>query len=212
MLNIKFMLRERYCDLDNSSCRFEVMKATFILITILFFSFSSFAQTRSDSINEAKTNNVTLFESSAAFPGGNQAFMMYVGKKIRTSELAKLFGYKGHVIMEFTVDSTGFVKNIKKLTESGLVYEEQLVNIIQASPRWKPARQNGRNVDEKFSLPFSIDDPREKVLFRDLKKSSYQFSFWINDKQYDISQAEAILGKSFDPNKINYNKSSPNSL
>ena len=87
----------------------------------------------------------------------------------------------------FVVDKTGAVKGIKTFSESGFGYEEQLVSILKTSPYWKPAVQNGRAVDEKFTVPFLIDQGKSDVFFVDLKKASYKFNFRIKDKQYDLN-------------------------
>jgi protein TonB len=187
------------------------------LLTLAFTLLSGFAfaqevpdipEPQKDSATLAleKTNPAVFVEQVPTFPGGDNAFMTYIGRHINKPELVILFGFKGRIVVGFTVGRSGLVKDVKAFSAGGLGYEDEVVSAISHSPAWKPGIQNGTPVDVKYTIPFTIDLPRAEIDMLDLKRSSYKFTFQIKDKTYDIKQAEAILGSKFSSAKIDYIK------
>jgi periplasmic protein TonB len=154
-----------------------------------------------------KTNTTVFVEQSASFPGGESAFYKFIGKTLKKPELSTLFGFKGRIIVGFSVDKRGAIKDIHAFSNSGLGYEEEVIAAISKSPYWKPAIQNGVTTEQVFTIPFAFDLPLNEIDMKALKSSNYNFSFKINDTIYDIKQAEKILGSTFSSTKIDYLKS-----
>ncbi|MFD0765651.1 energy transducer TonB [Mucilaginibacter lutimaris] len=188
------------------------------LLTIVLVSITGFAlaqevpdipEPKKDSATVAleATNSAVFVEQSPAFPGGEMKFYSYVGNHVIQPELVKLFGFTGRIVVGFTIAKDGSVTEVKSFSNSGLDYEEELVAAIEKSPRWKNGIQNGIPVAVKYTVPFKFDFPRQQISMQELKKSSYKFSFHIKGKQYSLNEAEAVLGKEFSANSIDYSKS-----
>jgi len=91
---------------------------------------------------------------NASFPGGQTALTSYIKKNMVYPEDALRFHVEGTVYAEVTVDSVGYVKNVEfpaKHLGSGL--EESTYTVLMASPRWLPAKENGKRVSSKITVP-----------------------------------------------------------
>ncbi|TSD67787.1 hypothetical protein FFF34_010480 [Inquilinus sp. KBS0705] len=197
---------------------FSLMKLYFTIVAFVLFTGLVFAQEPPIS-SQAKKDSAGIvpeaaspvtfvaIEQSASYPGGDVNFMRYVTNSTSMPELVGLFGFKGRIVIGFTVDVTGKPKNIKAFSESGTGFEESLSVAIQNSPRWKPAIQNSRVIEQSFTIPFKFDISRPEISIKELKKSSYKFTFQIKDKTYSIEEAEPILGNVFSADRIDYAKS-----
>src|SRR5258708_2682142 len=53
---------------------------------------------------------------------------------------------KGEVLVEFTINIQGRVENVKVIKSRDPLLDQEAVRVIQRSPRWKPAMQNGKKV------------------------------------------------------------------
>jgi periplasmic protein TonB len=88
-------------------------------------------------------------EREAEFPGGNAAWARFVEKNME--------GYnpfdngaapgKYQVIVRFVVSKDGSISNVQAETNFGYGMEEQAIKCIKKGPNWKPALQNGTNVN-----------------------------------------------------------------
>ena len=87
------------------------------------------------------------------FPGGEEAFYTYVGKKIEYPEIAKRAGVEGKVYIQFVVRSDGKVTDVTVAKGIGAGCDEEAVRVVKSMPNWKPGRQNGHPVNVKISVP-----------------------------------------------------------
>jgi len=190
--------------------KFPLLTIAFVLLSYIVFAqeVPDVPEPKKDSATVAleATNSAVFVEQSPAFPGGDMAFYNFIGRNVAQPELVKLFGFTGRIVVGFTVAKDGKLKDITTFSNAGLGYEEEVFAAINKSPRWKNGIQNGIPVDVKFTLPFKFDFPRTEIFMKELKSSSYQFTFQIKDKTYSIDQAEPILGKTFPADKIDYGK------
>ncbi|MFD0793568.1 energy transducer TonB [Mucilaginibacter litoreus] len=193
-----------------------MLKPLYFLLSFSLFSLKSSAQEvfnipepKKDSATLAleKTNSFSVIEQGASFPGGIERFYGYIANKIKIPELVSLFGFNGRIVAGFTVGKDGYIKDVKAFSDSATGFEENLIAAISNSTRWLPAIQNGIKVEQKFTLPFKFDISKPIIDLKELKRSSYKFQFQVNDKTYDLKNAEAILGNVFSADKIDYIKS-----
>jgi len=90
----------------------------------------------------------------ANFPGGQHLFAQYLQKSIVYPEDALKYHVTGTVYADVYIDSLGHVTNVEfpaDRLEHGL--EEEASRVIMASPRWNPAKENGKPVNSKLTLP-----------------------------------------------------------
>lgn len=87
-------------------------------------------------------------EIDAQFPGGTNAWKMYLMNNLNTSIAVKEGWGKGfHTInVEFLVDKNGQISKVVALNKPNSKMAQHCVDIIKKGPNWKPATQNGRIV------------------------------------------------------------------
>ena len=73
-------------------------------------------------------------------------------------------GIQGRVMVDFVIDDTGKVTQVKVSRSLDPLLDEEAVRVISASPKWRPARHLGKKVPVALSLP---------VEFRLEKKGSF---------------------------------------
>ena len=91
----------------------------------------------------------TKVENEAEFPGGNAAWTRYLQKSLDGFNPAENGAPPGkyQVIVRFIVSKDGSISDVQAETSHGYGMEEQAIKCIKKGPNWKPALQNGRNVN-----------------------------------------------------------------
>ena len=100
----------------------------------------------------------TKVENEAEFPGGNAAWARYLEKALGGFNPADNGAGPGkyQVIVKFIVSKDGSISDVHAETNYGSGMEEQAVKCIKNGPKWKPALQNGRNVNAYRSQPVTF--------------------------------------------------------
>lgn len=63
---------------------------------------------------------------------------------------------EGVASVEFVVDSTGAVRDVRIQRGITPSFNEALVNLVKSSPKWKPGMVNGTPVNVRFVMPFVV--------------------------------------------------------
>jgi len=59
--------------------------------------------------------------------------------------------------IQFTVDNTGKIVNVRISRSCGVIkLDMEVIRIIKNSPQWIPAKQNGTNVAQLFTIPITF--------------------------------------------------------
>ena len=96
----------------------------------------------------------TFVEQPPTFPGGEEALNKFLSNNIRYPHLATENGISGTVFVSFVVDSDGNIKDVKTVgAKKGGGLEEEAMRVVKKMPKWKPGKQNGRQVSVQFNLP-----------------------------------------------------------
>lgn len=136
-----------------STGEYDKEKFTKWLRTIIPNPSDQSAGTKNVEENEAREQDeemtFTKVENEAEFPGGNAAWARYVEKSVGSFDAGKNGAAPGkyQVILRFVVSKDGTVSKVVAETNYGYGMEEIAIKIIQNGPKWKPALQNGRNVN-----------------------------------------------------------------
>lgn len=77
----------------------------------------------------------------------------WVYEYLKYPESAIRNGIEGKVVAEFVVDAKGKVRDVEIVKGVDEELDAQVVKVISASPKWKPAQIKGREVSVKISLP-----------------------------------------------------------
>lgn len=95
-----------------------------------------------------------VVEENATFQGGDlNTFRTWVMEHTKYPESAREMGIEGKVTIQFVVNSSGHVENVKVLRELDPACDQEAVRVIKSSPKWIPGKQGGRAVKQQFVLP-----------------------------------------------------------
>jgi protein TonB len=98
-----------------------------------------------------------IVEDMPKFNGGNMTeFWKYAMKNIRYPEQAAENGVSGTVHMQFTVNKSGDVVDVKVVKGVHPALDEEAIRVIKNSPKWEAGKQRGRAVNVIMSLPMKF--------------------------------------------------------
>jgi protein TonB len=95
-------------------------------------------------------------EVQPIFPGGMDKFYKYLSKAIRYPAAAQEANIQGKVFLSFIIEKNGTLSDIKVERKLGYGTDEEAIRVLNASPRWMPGIQNGREVRVKYNIPINF--------------------------------------------------------
>ena len=98
----------------------------------------------------------TSVEQVPEFPGGLQAFGIFLAKNIKYPESMRKNSVQGRVIVSFIVEKDGSLTDVKVVRGIGYGADEEAVRVIKMSPNWKPGIQNNKPVRVSYAVPISF--------------------------------------------------------
>ena len=93
-------------------------------------------------------------EQMPQFPGGEAALMEYIESHIQWPPRAACA--QGRVIVQFVVDKTGEIGEVKVVRSVDKDLDEEAVRIVKTLPKFIPGRQNGKIVPVWYTLPVTF--------------------------------------------------------
>jgi protein TonB len=97
----------------------------------------------------------TKVEIESSYEGGMQAWLRFVSKNFRVPDAIDGDSNSATVRVQFIVDKEGNVSDVKALNGPEQLQREA-VRVIHLSKKWKPAIQNGRQVNSYKIQPITI--------------------------------------------------------
>ena len=131
------------------------------LILIFLLSFQqTFSQLVPGNWEDKKVANDQVFtkvDVPASFPGGNKAWVKYVGAAFDSTDFND-WEYKdqGTCRVRFIVDKKGNISDVHAINKKDTRLAKLAVQIIQNSPQWKPAMRKGRPVNAYREQPITV--------------------------------------------------------
>ena len=95
-------------------------------------------------------------EQMPMFPGGEMALMKYLQSHINYPPEAAKNNIGGRVIVQFIVDETGQVGEVKVLRHVSEEIDAEAVRVVKTLPKFEPGRQDGEPVSVWYTLPISF--------------------------------------------------------
>jgi TonB family protein len=98
---------------------------------------------------------LNVVEEQAEFPGGRAALLDYLKKSIVLPSVITEMGLSGKVYLQFVVSEDGSISDIKvkRGIDNCEECSEEAIRVVQAMPKWIPARNNGVVVKSYYTLP-----------------------------------------------------------
>ncbi len=100
----------------------------------------------------------TRVENEAEFPGGDGAWRRYLEKRLNGDTPVENGASEGTytVTVKFVVSKEGNISDVVALTNHGFGMEAEAIKVIKDGPNWKPALQNGKNVNAYRTQPITF--------------------------------------------------------
>ena len=92
----------------------------------------------------------------ALYPGGDVAMFKFIKDNVQYPTDAKEAGIQGKVYLSFTIDSIGYVRDVKVLRGLSESIDAEAVRLINAMPKWKPAMENNKAVHVRYNFPLEF--------------------------------------------------------
>lgn len=106
---------------------------------------------------EEEVEEVIFFvnvEQKPTFNGGDaNEFSKWVNSRLVYPELAKDNGIEGRVVLQFTIDTDGRVRDVMVLGSPDESLSREAVRVVSSSPKWEPGRQRDRAVKVSYTFP-----------------------------------------------------------
>lgn len=119
-----------------------------IVLLLLLISASSFAQIGGEDEVYLKGERI-----DPTFNGGDlNKFYDYINSQFDFSKPTK----EGTMVSSFTITETGEIKNIKVVQFVDVESATEMIRVLKAAPKWKPATRNGKEISVDMKFPFKL--------------------------------------------------------
>ena len=122
------------------------------LIILVPFSVNSISQEKTISTDSIYAYNEV--DIKPEFKGGGLPRLISLIEK--DLKVPDSIGQKRTIIIRFVIEKDGQVSNFKVLRDIGQGSGEELIRVLQKSPKWLPGKKDGKIVRTMFALPYRI--------------------------------------------------------
>lgn len=98
----------------------------------------------------------SVVEQQPEFPGGLIALERYLANSLRYPADAQKAHVEGYVFVQFVVNETGAIQQLRVLRGIGFGCNEEAVRVVSQMPKWIPGKQLGRAVAVQYNLPIQF--------------------------------------------------------
>ncbi|WP_106828869.1 energy transducer TonB [Parabacteroides pacaensis] len=106
--------------------------------------------------NELDENEDIIYaiaEQMPEFPGGEKAMFNYLQEKAKQAHAEE----KGRVVVNFLIGKDGIVRQPEIARSVNNTLDQEAFQIIRNMPKWQPARQQGKPVVIKYTVPILFE-------------------------------------------------------
>lgn len=105
-------------------------------------------------------DTVLVAEQMPTFQGGDlNTFRNWVQEGLRYPQGALDAGIEGRVVITFVVDKEGVVTDAEILQSPDTRFSDEVIRRLRESPKWNPARDQGKPVRIKYVIPIDFRLP-----------------------------------------------------
>lgn len=126
----------------------------------------------------------TAVEAMPEFPGGDRELVRYLNKNAKYPFSVLKNKIEGKVLVTFVVDRLGYLNNIQVVKSLDSILDKAAVYLVSKMPAWKPARQGGRAVSCRYTVPVEFVH-KESILTDDEIQQSKELEEKIKDLKID---------------------------
>ena len=107
--------------------------------------------------------------------GDVSTFVMWVMQNVRYPAKAIELGIEGRVVVEFVVDSNGYIDTdtfiFHETGDKDMILRDEVIRVLSKSPQWTPGRQKGKPVRVRFVIPVTFKMPETETPTTPTKES-----------------------------------------
>ncbi len=107
--------------------------------------------------NQVANKEANKIERMPEFRGGKEAMFKFIKENIRYPGEAKKNKESGRVIVKFTVQADGSIRDVKVVRGVSPLLDAEACRVISIMPSWIPGMQNGKNVNVNYVLPITFN-------------------------------------------------------
>lgn len=113
-----------------------------------------------EALSKEERVEVPIIKPLPTFIGDQNAFVKFLASQLRYPREAKRRGVQGRVLVSFWVDKTGQVGEIEIQSSPSDILSDEVIRLIELSPKWEPANMNGENIGAwlSFAITFQLKD------------------------------------------------------
>ena len=146
-----------------------------VLVSFVAMTFSVMASSQDQSVRENDTTERAEvfidYEQQPQFPGGEAALLKYLQENVKYPPKAVKDSIQGRVVVQFIVDSLGYVGEVKVVRSVSEDLDAEAVRVVKTLPRFAPGRLLGKTVSMWYTLPvtFKLQDTLEPAKPKDVE-------------------------------------------
>lgn len=123
-------------------------------------------------VEEEESDEILSFaivESVPVFPGCEDAknndernacfqreITKFISQNFKFPEMARQMGLSGKVYVNFVIEKNGELSNIEVVRGVDPLLDNEALRVVKKLPKFQPAKQRGRPVRSRFTLPFNL--------------------------------------------------------
>lgn len=100
----------------------------------------------------------TLVDEKPKFNGGDTSlFGQWIKERVKNSQISEKTGQSGRVMVQITINTHGYVTNVKILRGISSSVDNMVLGIVSGSPIWEPGRLRGQAVSVSYTFPVIVN-------------------------------------------------------
>ena len=149
----------------NKSSQWNNLRAL-VVVPVIALALLAFANPTNETADELvvvayEQDNVSqdvyeTVEQMPEFPGGVARLMRYLSENIKYPPEAAKNDIEGRVIVQFIIDETGQVGEVKVVRSVSDELDAEAVRVVKTLPKFEPGRQDGEAVSVWYTLPINF--------------------------------------------------------
>ena len=168
------------------------MKKFFVTWAMCLIMTATFAQ-----VISVDAKPVDIPEEMAEYPGGINAMMNFLQMNLKYPTDCKNAGIDGKVILRFVVNEDGSLTNMEPMQSPDERLTAEAKRVVSLMPKWTPARDKGKIVKMRYSLPITFRLPDQKKQTLD-KMACNELSRQIAGKKDNPRGLYRLMGFSYE--------------
>lgn len=99
----------------------------------------------------------TVIEKKPTFQGKDASeFARWVGMNMQYPEEARKKNIQGKVIIQFIIDNNGSIIEVKAISKTPEILNDEAIRVVKSSPKWEPGEQKGKKVKVSMIMPITF--------------------------------------------------------